>query len=174
MFNLRKFITFCLFFNLNLFSNQFFTNSSDAFKYAKLNNKIVFSIIISRTCKYCKIQEYRIRRNKKLANLLENEFVTLYLDISKSKVPKYINFNGSTPTITVLTKNKAILSQMRGLVDDEALFYHLKTIINEYANKISQIDDIKDKLNKNNKIHSASLKSLGINNKELPLSYDIF
>ncbi len=109
---------------------KFHTNLSLAFEDAKAQNKPVFVYANSEYCHWCKVFEEESLANKSIIDRLNENFISVSIDVDKQKYETR-NFRViGTPTEIFLGPNGAEIKRIRGYVDNGTF---LKTI-NELAN----------------------------------------
>jgi len=90
-----------------------YTNYSEAFSLAKLENKPVFILFSTEYCRWCTKLKETTLKDTKLKSRLEEEFVVLFLDRDKDTYPEKYKVRG-VPAVYMTDKNEEIFTSMVG------------------------------------------------------------
>lgn len=88
-----KSIVFLLLFALSLFSAEINWPSdyNKALQEAKIEHKLVYILITSDSCRWCRKFEHTTLQDKQIQKRLYSEFVTVHLSRDRNKIPKQFN-----------------------------------------------------------------------------------
>ena len=109
-----------LVFSLTLFSQElhFFNDYNKALQNAKKEHKLVYVLIVSDTCRWCKKFENITLQNKKIKERVNKEFVTVLLSRDRHFIPKGFKTSPVPRHYFVDAKGKILYSSL-GYRDEE-------------------------------------------------------
>lgn len=113
-----KYIVYILLMSLSLFSQNINYSSSynQALKDSKQENKLLYVLITSSTCKWCRKFENTTLKDKAIQNRLNKEFITVHLSSDNDKIDKKFK-TSPVPRHYFTDKNGKILYSALGYRD---------------------------------------------------------
>jgi len=85
-----KYFIFTIFITLTLFSKNinYLNNYEEALKNAKKENKLLYVLITSPSCQWCRKFESTTLKNTLIQDRLNEEFITLHLSLGRDNIDK--------------------------------------------------------------------------------------
>jgi len=88
----------------------------ETLKKAKQEHKIIMIKAMSETCHYCRKMEIKVLSNKAIQDVLQKDFVSIKIDVSKQKLPLGLEAE-LTPTFIFIDENTDVIMQIPGAWD---------------------------------------------------------
>ncbi|WP_457744723.1 DUF255 domain-containing protein [Sulfurimonas sp.] len=135
-------ILISLLFTLNAMNLGWSNNYEKALKNAKVENKLVYVLITSDNCRWCRKFEMTTLQDKQIKERLKKQFITIHLSRERDVVPSYFK-TAPIPRHYFVDGVGNILYSSLGYRDAEVF-----NIFMDYAQD-NYKKEIKDELNKN-------------------------
>jgi len=100
---------------------------TEALKQAKKEHKIIMIEAMSKDCHYCKKMQREVMIEKDVKSLLQKDFITVMVDVSKMKLPLGLKAK-LTPTFIFIDKDKKVLMNVPGAWDKNNFLLLLKEV----------------------------------------------
>ena len=97
----------------------------NALKRAKKEQKIIMIKAMSEDCHYCRKMEREVMIEKEVTEVLEKDFITVMVDVSKQKLPLGLK-SGLTPTFIFVDESSKVLMNIPGAWDKTDFLLLLK------------------------------------------------
>ncbi|WP_297440160.1 DUF255 domain-containing protein [Sulfurimonas sp.] len=112
-----------LFFTVSLFSGEITYSDTyvEALKKAKKEHKLVYIIIVSDNCKWCKKFEKTTLQEKEIKERVNKEFVTVLLSRDKTTIPPIFKTTSSVPRHYFVDTDGNVLYWAIGYRDKELI-----------------------------------------------------
>lgn len=88
----------------------------EALKHAKIEDKIIMIKAMSEDCHYCRKMEREVMIEKEVIDVLQKDFITVMVDVSKMKLPLGIK-SELTPTFIFVDEDAKVLMNIPGAWD---------------------------------------------------------
>jgi len=126
----KIFFTF-FFFIASLSADVHYSDMFDVYDEAKAQKKLVLIMLSQKHCPGCEYMEGVVFKNEDVGRYLQENFVTVHLDIHEDYVPEELE-HFATPTFYFLDENENILKRLNGGENAKDFYQTLQTVHTRY------------------------------------------